>query len=769
MKNTLHYNFLLMLVLCCWSCGPGEEEGIPAPTPEPESTKIEILSSGSVIEQKGGSTTVSFTTNAVWTANVANNANWVTVSPVSGTSGTHTLTVTASENTEYNERNTSLTIKSGIVSKTVTIAQKQKDALLINSNKVELGKDGGSFNIQFQSNVSISYEIEETAKDWLSSSDSRGLSTHTLNFTAKANDKVERRQGNILLKGDGGLTETVTVYQEGEEPTLVLTTAPEMTIGSEGGTLKIELQSNLEDVQMIMPDLGWLRESSSRSTSSYTYYVEVDANDTYDDRNATVTFTAGSLNQTVTIIQKQKDAMLISSNKVELGKDGGNFSIQFQSNVSVSYEIEESAKDWLSSSDSRGLSTHSLNFMAKANDKVERRQGNILLKSDSGLTETVTVYQEGEEPSLVLTTASEMTVGSEGGVLKIELQSNLGDVQMELPVLGWLRESSSRSVSSYTYYVEVDANDTYDDRNATVTFTAGDLKQTVTITQKQKDALFIGQDVYTVSAKGEQIEFSVSANVDYEVKTSVDWIQRNVESRGLVENKIAFTVAENTSSEPREGEIIISNGHLEQKIQVIQEGAFVPIVTISQSEYELDASKQSLKIEIPSNIDIEFEVSDDWISIVGNRPNYVKLSIKSNDTPKVRTAIIIVKNDDYGIRETIKVVQKPIVPYINISKKSFDFDYNAHEDKIEVSTNVEISFKTSEDWVRLSIYQYQKQGNERIYYYSLMINENSLKESRTANITFYNKEYDVSDVVVIKQARGNTGGNIDDMEEIEWK
>ena len=599
----------------------------------------------------------------------------------------------------------------------------------------------------------------------------------------------------------------------------------------------------------------------------------MDANDTYNDRNATVTFTAGDLKQTVTITQKQKDALLVSSNKVELGKDGGNFSIQLQSNVSVSYEIEEAAKDWLSSLDSRSLSTHTLNFTAKANDKVERRQGNIVLKGEGGLTETVTVYQEGEEPSLVLTTASEMTVGSEGGVLKIELQSNLEDVQMELPALGWLRESSSRSVSSYTYYVEVDANDTYDDRNATVTFTAGSLKQTVTITQKQKDALIIGQDVYAVSAEGERFELSVSTNVDYEVKTSVEWIQRNVESRGLVENKITFTVAENTSSELRKGEIIIisSNGHLEQKIQIIQEGAFVPIVTINQREYELDASKQSIEIEITSNVEIEYELFDSWITLLGgsgernsqgwyyvykyivasnNTPDIrtaiirikndeycfsenvivrqnpitpiiainqkvfeidasqrtleieissnikfgfetsdnwityvstdrnvnsqgydyvVRFAIDNNETPEVRIATIIVKNDCYGIRETIKVVQKPIIPYINISKKSFDFDYKGHDDKFEVRTNVEILFESSEEWVQVSNYQSEKNDDERIYYYRFWINENVLNRSRSATIKVFNENFKISDNVIINQARGNTGGNIDDMEEIEWK
>ena len=570
MKDLLHI-LLLAMIVCCWSCSGGEEEPIPTPTPKPESNKIEITTSAPVVEQKGGTATVSFTTNAVWTASVSTTTSWVSVSPSSGAAGTHTLTVTTAENDTYDERNATLTIKAGNASQNLTITQKQKDALTVTSNKVEIGSEGGTFSIEAKANVSVSYEIEEAAKKWISASESRGLTTKTLNFTAKANDKIERRQGNIILKGGDGLTETITIYQEGKEVSLVLTTEKDMTIGAEGGTLKIELESDAE-IKMEELETDWLHLSSSRTMSAYTYYLEVDANETYDERNAAITFTSGDKKQIVTITQKQKDALTITSNKVEIGSEGGTFSIEAKANVSVSYEIEEAAKKWISASESRGLTTKTLNFTAKANDKIERRQGNIILKGGDGLTETITIYQEGEKPTLVIT-SEDIVVGSKGETIKIELKSNV-DYEIVLPETDWIIKEESRAISAYTHYLTIATNETYDQRSAIVYFqnAAESLKDSICITQLQKDAIIVAKNEYTIASEGGNLEFSVNTNVDFEVSVSVDWIKQNTESRSLVEKLLSFVIAENEDTEPREGEIVITYQDLKQTIKITQKG-----------------------------------------------------------------------------------------------------------------------------------------------------------------------------------------------------
>ena len=65
--------------------------------------------------------------------------------------------------------------------------------------------------------------------------------------------------------------------------------------------------------------------SGSKGTNTLT--IKTTANDTYDERNAKVTIKAGTTTQSFVVTQKQKDGLTVTSNKVEVGAEGGDISI----------------------------------------------------------------------------------------------------------------------------------------------------------------------------------------------------------------------------------------------------------------------------------------------------------------------------------------------------------------------------------------------------------------------------------------------------------
>ena len=208
------------------------------------------------------------------------------------------------------------------------------------------------------------------------------------------------------------------------------------------------------------------------------------------------------------------------------------FTIEAKANVAVTYEIEESAKEWIVAGESRALTTKTLKFNAKANEKDEPRQGIITLKGGDGLTETVTIYQEGEKPALVIT-SNDVIVGSEGETIKIELKSNV-DYTMVLPNVDWISQAESRTISAYTHYLTIAPNESYDQRDAMVYVnneTEG-LKDSISITQLQLDAIIVAKNEYEIDSEGGQLEFKVSSNVDFKISTSANWIRQNTGSRG---------------------------------------------------------------------------------------------------------------------------------------------------------------------------------------------------------------------------------------------
>lgn len=381
----------MAMMVCCWSCsGGGEDVPTPTPTPKPETNKIEISTSAPVVEQKGGTASVSFTSNAAWTASVGASTSWLKVAPTSGAAGSHTLTITTEENNTYDERNATLTIKAGNASQNLTITQKQKDGLTVTSNKVEIGADGGDFSIEAKANVSVSYEIEESAKEWITAIENRGLTTKTFRFSAKANEKDVPRKGDIILRGGDGLTETVTVYQEGEQPTLVIT-SDDIMIGNDGETIKIEVKSNV-DYTMTLPDVDWINKEESRGISAYTHYLAIAPNETYDHRNAVVYFQSvtENLKDSISITQLQKDAIIVAKNEYTMAADGGSLLIEVNSNVQ--FEVTTSV-DWIiHNAGSRGLESKHLNFIVNKNEGQEKRSGIIKLQYKE-LSETITVTQ----------------------------------------------------------------------------------------------------------------------------------------------------------------------------------------------------------------------------------------------------------------------------------------------------------------------------------------------------------------------------------------
>ena len=222
MKNFLSI-LLLTTIVCCWGCsGGGEDEPIPIPTPKPdERPKVEVTTTPPIIAKEGGTTKVAFTSSESWTLDITEGRtpSWCNVSPVSGDKGTNTLTITTTVNDTYDDRNAKITIKAGTTTQSFTITQKQKDGLIVTPNKVEVKAEGDDVAIEVKANVEYKAEIEKSTQSWISSNDSRGLTTKILIFTVKKNEKTESRQGYIKIKGGENLTETITIYQEGKKQT----------------------------------------------------------------------------------------------------------------------------------------------------------------------------------------------------------------------------------------------------------------------------------------------------------------------------------------------------------------------------------------------------------------------------------------------------------------------------------------------------------------------------------------------------------------------
>ena len=370
------------------------------PQPQPEKSEISLDATSANFTTEGGEKKILFSTNEAWTAEIVNDRadGWLSISPTSGAAGNATLTVAAEPNDTPDERTASVRIKAGTASKTISVSQKQKDALTVTSSKFEVGAEGGEVKIEVKANIDFEYTIDSKAQEWISHEGTRAMKTSTLTFYVAENDDTEKREGKIAIKS-GEFNEEVTIYQAGAEPSIVIS-QNEYVVAADGETISVEVSSNV-DVAVEMPaDADWISESTTRATSTNTYCFDIQPNLEYEQRTAEIKFTnkENGLSEVVAIKQMQRDAIVLADSEYEFGIDGGNLDFEVQTNVDITVTISEDAIDWIQQVETRGLDGKKLYFNIKGAGE-ENRVGAIII-SGGNATQTIKVKQIGRNDIL---------------------------------------------------------------------------------------------------------------------------------------------------------------------------------------------------------------------------------------------------------------------------------------------------------------------------------------------------------------------------------
>lgn len=394
MKRQIYYLQLLfvMLLMVVSACGGSDDEITP---PEPETPAITILDSENlrpVLNQEGGTVSISFTATADWTASLINTRaeSWIAVTPNSGSKGKNEITITTTANETYDERNATIVLKCGTVSKNIVVTQKQKDALTVTSSKYEVDSKGGNISVEVKAN--INFEVEVRA-DWIKQTEkTRALTTSNLNFTIEPNETGDKREGEIIIKS-GELSETVKVYQGFKN--FITLTKKDFTIPEEGGNVDIEIKSTLNYEVKMLSDVDWITEIQSRAVSTHTHHYTVSPNDTYDSREAKIVFynpKDENVADTVSIYQMYKGAILVARNEYQFGIDGGTLNLAVQTNLEFNVEISDS---WIQQvQPTRALTEYNLSFAISKNTEQKDREGTITVKDkNSDKKQTITVKQ----------------------------------------------------------------------------------------------------------------------------------------------------------------------------------------------------------------------------------------------------------------------------------------------------------------------------------------------------------------------------------------
>ena len=283
-----------------------------------------------VIASAGGTATIEFTTNCDWNANVPNisSYSWSSITPTSGGAGTNVITVTALRNDNYDDRSFTFDIKASGALQTVTVTQRQKDALTVTSGEFEIPEEGGDVKIELMSNIEYGFKVEDDGKDWIIPVPAgKGLEPSELLFDVLPTDVFEVRTGHITISSEGLPDETITVTQAAK--TRVFEVSPTaINIDRKKQEVSFTVNANFDyEVSEIPAEVDWI---SLKSSENGKYVYEVQENLDQVARSTSIAITTGvegysatvTITQTGTVIINEKWMKTYSSDLTEISNVG---------------------------------------------------------------------------------------------------------------------------------------------------------------------------------------------------------------------------------------------------------------------------------------------------------------------------------------------------------------------------------------------------------------------------------------------------------------
>lgn len=213
---------LLFSVIAITSCDKNVEEIIAEDdnTQEQEDNDEVILKlsvDNISVDAAGGQEIIQLTANTDWyIENPTSQNGWCDISPVSGKSGTTSLSINVQAN-GYDKREYVFNIKSKDEEALLTVVQKQLgffQFILTGTNGNIFYDEGGICNVLATTSLEYDIEYTDNGGEWISRTPTKALTQETISFTISEYTGDTQRECDIIFKERGGeLKDTVHIIQ----------------------------------------------------------------------------------------------------------------------------------------------------------------------------------------------------------------------------------------------------------------------------------------------------------------------------------------------------------------------------------------------------------------------------------------------------------------------------------------------------------------------------------------------------------------------------
>ena len=541
---------------------------------------------------------------------------------------------------------------------------------------------------------------------------------------------------------------------------------------SKGGEAYFDIESNTN--WTISNSSDWLTIEPTEGYGNASVTLTASASDVYDDRNTVITVKAGDKTETFTVTQKYAEALLVTKNKFDIPQEGGDFTIEIQSNISYEIQIDSDSQSWISEApQSKALTAYTHTFSVESNPNTTKRDGSIEIIGSDGKTETVNIYQ-AQKDELVLS-ESEAFVPAKGGEVRVQLRSNV-DYEVIIPEdVDWVEQIQSDKADELVFidWVEQIQSDKADELVFSVKPNSETYTREVAVIVKDKNSdlsqpfeivqiaghIVLEETDYEVPASGDTLNIIFTPDVeDYEIIIDEDyasWVSYEItKPEDSYQDTLTLYIGPNTVNRIRTAKIDIKdiNSAVKQTISVKQ---LTGDIILENSRLTANVAGETVRVPFATDIEYEVDIPDeysDWISLVSDiqtkalRDTSFCLKIEPNTTKNWREARIKVKDKYSDLSQTLTISQDYM--RIGIDGKSYTVPARGQELTVRTtSANIEYKINIPEEvssWISVL-------ENNDSDSFILKIEPNNDLKVRNATISISDKNDLMSEKISIQQ------------------
>ena len=261
---------------------------------------------------------------------------------------------------------------------------------------LEFDADASSQTVHF--NTTQAWSAEVSSGDWCTVSPASGsVGNGSITVSVSENMEEAERSATVVLKA-GGASQTLRVTQNGAEYFLIVE-QDSYKIASEGGTITLNVSSNVDYIIEIPTEYQWIQCVSEDSTNGI-YLFEIDSNESIQSREGALHISSEYNVAIVSIWQEGAPEWLIFSDASAIlfeedwicAATGGTQTVTFTTNCTWNVDVAD--ESWCAVIPSQGQSGESsFTIVVSENSEEIERNTVVTLKTET-LNYSLNIVQE---------------------------------------------------------------------------------------------------------------------------------------------------------------------------------------------------------------------------------------------------------------------------------------------------------------------------------------------------------------------------------------